>query len=69
MGRSVVQPGQQALPMEMPPAAPEQAMRELWRRRWARWHRAKSYEEAVADPVTARLLALAVERGRLCARR
>ena len=55
-------PNQAELPMEMPvlePAVPEDAMRRVFFR-WSRWHRAKSYEEAVADPITARLLALTV---------
>lgn len=59
-------PSQQAvLPMEMPQdCAREVAMRELFATRWSRWHRARSYEEAVADPVTARLLGLAVSHGK-----
>jgi hypothetical protein len=39
----------------------EQEMRTLFEFRWARWHRAKTYEEAVADPVTRQLLCLAVQ--------
>jgi hypothetical protein len=42
--------------------ANEAQMRALFESRWSRWHR-KPYEEAVADPLTRRLLALAVERG------
>ena len=57
-------PAQAELPMEMPEVCErEVAMRELFATRWCRWHRARSYEEAVADPVTARLLALAVRMG------
>lgn len=67
MGKAWVQARQQALPMELPPQAPEGEMRRVWCERWSRWHSAKTYEEAVADPVTARLLALTVERGRRCA--
>lgn len=39
----------------------EPAMRSLFETRWRRWHRMKTYEEAVADPVTHRLLCLAVQ--------
>ncbi len=39
----------------------EPAMRSLFETRWALWHRAKSYEEATADPVTRLLLCLAVQ--------
>ena len=52
-------PVQQTLPMELPAAAPEAQMRALFERQWARWHRC-SFEEAVLDPVTRRLLELAV---------
>ena len=53
-------PVQQTLPMELPLAAPEARMRALFERQWARWHRCKSFEEAVCDPVTRRLLELTV---------
>lgn len=39
----------------------ETQMRALFETRWRRWHRLKTYEEAVADPVTRRLLCLAVQ--------
>ena len=61
-------PNQAELPMDMPvvepvdagaPVVSEEAMRRVFFR-WSRWHRAKSYEAAVADPLTARLLALTV---------
>ena len=35
-------------------------MRALFERQWSRWHRCKSFDEAVRDPVTRRLLELAV---------
>lgn len=35
-------------------------MREVFETRWARWHRCATYEEAVSDPITRRLLALTV---------
>jgi hypothetical protein len=38
----------------------EPAMRLLFESRWARWH-PKPFEEAVNDPITRRLLALAVQ--------
>lgn len=38
----------------------ETAMRSLFETRWRRWH-PKSFEEAVADPITRRLLCLAVQ--------
>ena len=53
-------PVQQTLPMELPLAAPEAQMRALFEGQWSRWHRCKSFEEAVLDPVTRRLLELAV---------
>lgn len=61
-------PVQQALPMDLPVTAPEAQMRALFERQWSRWHRAQSYEEAVADPTTRRLLELAVIHGALHAR-
>lgn len=56
-------PLQQALPMDLPVQAPEALMRALFERKWSRWHRARTYEEAVADPTTRRLLELAVIHG------
>ncbi len=38
----------------------ETQMRTLFETRWSRWHRS-TYEEAVKDPVTRRLLCLAVQ--------
>lgn len=35
-------------------------MRGLFEARWVRWHRCKCFEDAVADPLTRRLLELAV---------
>lgn len=56
-------PVQQALPMELPLATPEAQMRALFEGQWSRWHHAKSYDEAVRDPVTRRLLELAAAHG------
>lgn len=53
-----VDPGQ-VLPLDV-----AKAMRRLFDRRWRPWHRCKRFEDAVADPITFRLLRLAVERGR-----
>lgn len=33
-------------------------------RRWRPWHHCKRFEDAVRDPITFRLLRLAVEKGR-----
>lgn len=57
---------------EQPPqvltgAALEQAMRQVFKR-WSRWHPAKQFEVAVADPVTRRCLELAVNRAAACKR-
>lgn len=58
-------PQQQLLPMDLPAPQPEeQDMRALFEQRWALWHRARTFEEAVADATTRRLLELAVQRGR-----
>jgi len=38
----------------------ETAMRSLFETRWRRWH-PKTFEEAIADPTTRRLLCLAVQ--------
>lgn len=56
-------PLQQTLPMDLPLQVPEARMRALFEAQWSRWHRAKSYEEAVRDPVTRRLLELTVAHG------
>lgn len=56
-------PQQAVLAMDYPDPTPEAQMRALFDARWSRWHRCKSYEAAVADPVTRRLLALAVQHG------
>ncbi len=61
--RSTSQQLQISLPMDMPPPVKEGAMRALFEARWSRWHRCKTYEAAVADPITRRLLELAVEHG------
>lgn len=53
-------PPQAELPLDHAPAL-EQEMRALFDTRWRRWHPAASYEDAVADPVTRRLLALAAQ--------
>lgn len=54
-------PGQQPeLDLDHSPAL-ETVMRNLFETRWVRWHRHKKYEEAVADPVTRRLLCLAAQ--------
>jgi hypothetical protein len=51
--------------MDLPTPPPEEgAMRALFEQRWARWHRARNFEEAVADATTRRLLELAVLHGR-----
>ena len=61
--RFALPPVQQTLPMELPLAVPEAQMRALFERQWVRWHRCKSFDEAVCDPVTRRLLELAVVHG------
>lgn len=40
------------------------AMRRVWVG-WQRWHRCERFEQAVADPLTRRLLAMAANRGPL----
>ena len=55
--RTQIQP---ELPMDHSPAL-ETAMRELFNRRWRRWHQVKDFDQAVLDPVTRRLLMLAVQ--------
>lgn len=40
------------------------AMRRLFDRRWRPWHRCQRFEDAMRDPITARLLELAVTRRR-----
>ena len=54
---------QRELAMDHAPAL-EPRMRALFATRWQRWHPARSYEEAVQDPVTHRLLLLAVQHMR-----
>jgi hypothetical protein len=39
------------------------AMRRVFNQRWRPWHRCKEFDEVMKDPLCARLLALAVERG------
>lgn len=51
---------QAELPLDHAPAL-EQRMRAVFDRQWRRWHPARSYEEAVADPLTHRLLLLTVQ--------
>lgn len=53
-------PAQPDLPLDFSPPL-EPAMRALWESRWSRWHRAASFEEAMADPLTRRLLYLTAE--------
>jgi len=62
---SLLEPDQR--PLVLTGAALEQAMREVFKR-WARWHRCKRYEDAVADPVTRQLLELTVNRAAGCRR-
>lgn len=50
---------QVALPLDYTPAL-EGQMRTLFDFRWRRWHRAPSFEVAMQDETTKRLLALAV---------
>ena len=57
------------LPMELEDAKLLLAMRQVFERRWARWHRCKRFEDAMADPVTRRLLLLTVKRGAATSRR
>lgn len=54
------QPRQAALPMDYTPAL-EQEMRVFYDTRWKRWHRARSFDAAMQDPVTRRCLLLAVQ--------
>lgn len=51
---------QLTLPMELLEAKTLRAMRRVFETRWARWHRCKRFEDAVADPLTRRLLMLSV---------
>lgn len=53
-------PQQQTLELDYAPSL-ETQMRALFETRWKRWHRLKTYEEAVADPITRRLLCLQVQ--------
>ena len=52
-------PPQTELALDHTPAL-EPLMRSLFETRWARWH-PKPFDEAVNDPITRRLLALAVQ--------
>jgi hypothetical protein len=54
------QPRQASLPLDYTPALEDQ-MRTLFEFRWRRWHKAKSFEVAMQDETTKRLLALAVQ--------
>lgn len=54
------------LPLQGP--ALEVAMRRVWQR-WSRWHPCASFEEAVRDGVTRRLLELAADKAARCASR
>ena len=56
----VNQTRQVALPLDYTPAL-ESQMRTLFDFRWRRWHRAPSFEVAMQDDTTKRLLALAVQ--------
>lgn len=51
---------QAELELDYSPAL-EPQMRALFELRWSRWHRAKSFEEAMTDPITRRLLCLQVQ--------
>ncbi|WP_290906265.1 hypothetical protein [Aquabacterium sp.] len=52
-------PPQTELALDHTPAL-EPAMRSLFETRWARWHRLP-FDEAMKDPITRRLLCLAVQ--------
>lgn len=66
MNEQTTPSAQLPLPIEEPqlPLDQVRAMRRLFMRRWVRWHRCKRFEDAMADPITRRLLALAVSRPR-----
>lgn len=51
---------QASLPLDYTPAL-ESQMRALFECRWRRWHSAPSFEVAMQDETTKRLLALAVQ--------
>lgn len=53
-------PAQPDLPLDYAPAL-EPVMRQIWESRWRRWHPCPTYEAAVADPFTRRLLCLAAQ--------
>ena len=53
-------PYQPQLPIDHAPAL-EQEMRVFYESRWSRWHKARSFDVAVQDPVTRRCLLLAVQ--------
>lgn len=54
-------PPQPELDLDHAPAL-EEAMRSVFESRWSRWH-AKTFDEAVKDPLTRQLLVLTVQRG------
>lgn len=68
MANVMGQMGQLPLLDEPPPGVPlegqalEVAMRKVWRQ-WARWHPCRTFEQAVQDGVTRRLLELTARRG------
>ncbi len=54
----LLQEAQAPVPLEV-----MKAMQRQFNRRWRPWHHCKRFEDAVRDPITFRLLRLAVERG------
>lgn len=54
----LLQETEAAVPLEV-----MKAMQRQFNRRWRPWHHCKRFEDAVRDPITFRLLRLAVERG------
>lgn len=54
----LLQATEAAVPLEV-----MKAMQRQFNRRWRPWHHCKRFEDAVRDPITFRLLRLAVERG------
>lgn len=55
----LLQEAQAPVPLEV-----MKAMQRQFNRRWRPWHHCQRFEDAVRDPITFRLLRLAVERGR-----
>lgn len=53
-------PPQPELPLDHTPAL-EAEMRVLFETRWRRWHKARSFDVAMQDPVTRKCLLLAVQ--------